>query len=1353
MTQRGSGITDHAARTTDSPRAPAIRRRWPWIALGVAALLVALLAAGTAWLVRTAQGVALVVRAIDALLPERITATGIRGAFATGIEIDELRVEAGRTVVMLTGLRGSVDAFAPLARRLSLAELSAERVAVLLPPVPTPRPAQVPARIDAPLTIDAYALRIGEFAIEREQPIFRMNAIDAALAFGPRGTEVRRFAADIAGNRLTLVGTLGPARPFPIDAGGTLVSRLVVGGGAEPATLDAPVQATWRALESLEQLELNAGVTGGPAYAARGALRVRIAPFATEALQSLDADVGGIDPAAWLAAAPHADLEFRAQLRPRAADAFTLSGPIQVVNRRPGAIDGGRIPLRELRGRLTAHAGALALDDARALLARGAATGRFALDWQRRTAPRWDVAARLDGVDPAAIHTRAQPMSVDGRLAARSGAEGTRVQAQLRARAAPGRPPFGLDAELRIDADRIALEQGRLRLDGGYAQLTGELSQRHARAFSVSGTLRDLNPGLLVKGADARLNGELRAEGALNPAPRASVHATLTDSVLLGRPLRGRIDARWLGEDDVRIDADLAVRSAALAVRGGLGTGEGGTVRNLEMSLSAPAVEELGLPLRASVEARATLSGDLRAPAIDASVEANRIVYAGQRIGRFTARLRYGGGADGSLEVALGLREHRHPRGDALSIAEAQLQAAGTLREHRLTLAAHTVDGTPLAAALVGGWRGDGATGAWRGRVQSASAAGAFDAMLAAPAELAIGANGGSFGPAQLRVHGARVADARLQWRREGREPVLESSGLFADLVLAATAGAGETPLALRGEWRLRAARALDAHVLIERSSGDVHTGTATRRASMGLSELRVEATVRSDRLEARAAARGSEVGAVTAALRAELEGGDDGWRIARQRPFSGELDASVPSLAWINPFLSANLRESIRVGGSVQASLRLAGTPAAPRASGFVNADALRIAWIEQGVRLDNGVVRARLDVGAGGVTEIVFDTVRFSGPPRFVPDDRRVRQVLGAQSQGSLEATGRVKLPALEGVVQMQFVRFPLIQQRDRWAVGTGGANMVFSPKRVRLDGALVADAGYIDIARPTVPALSDDVIVVRATDAPSVRRQATEPRVAFDFDFGIDLGPAFVLRGSGVDARLAGALRVRHEGRGVIRATGTVEARDGTYEGYGQKLVIERGRINFQGPIDNPGLDILALRKGLPVDVGVTITRTAANPLVRLYSDPPQADFETLSWLVLGRPAEASRGDNVALARAAVGLLGGSGEGVPTQLARRLGIDEFSIRTAEVAGSGSLLPRQSVAGRVRSDASTLGGEIVTIGKRLSDELTLSYEQATTGTSNVVQLSYRLTQRLSVIARAGTENALDLVYSFAFD
>ena len=231
------------------------------------------------------------------------------------------------------------------------------------------------------------------------------------------------------------------------------------------------------------------------------------------------------------------------------------------------------------------------------------------------------------------------------------------------------------------------------------------------------------------------------------------------------------------------------------------------------------------------------------------------------------------------------------------------------------------------------------------------------------------------------------------------------------------------------------------------------------------------------------------------------------------------------------------------------------------------------------------------------------------------------------------------------------------------------------------------------------------------------------------------------------------------MRSEGRGFIRASGALNAVDGVYEGYGQKLKITRGRLNFQGPVDNPGLDILALRTDLPQeagDIGVSITRTAANPLIRLYSDPPLADYQALSWLVLGRPAE-SGADNVALARAAVGLLAGSGEGLPSTLARQLGIDEISLRSGQVGSATSLLPRQSVAGNLRGDtvgtAGAAGAEIITIGKRVNEALSISYEQALSGAANVVQLSYQLSRRVSLIARAGTENALDLVFSFAFD
>ena len=51
-------------------------------------------------------------------------------------------------------------------------------------------------------------------------------------------------------------------------------------------------------------------------------------------------------------------------------------------------------------------------------------------------------------------------------------------------------------------------------------------------------------------------------------------------------------------------------------------------------------------------------------------------------------------------------------------------------------------------------------------------------------------------------------------------------------------------------------------------------------------------------------------------------------------------------------------------------------------------------------------------------------------------------------------------------------------------------------------------------------------------------------------------------------------------------AVTATGTIEAKEGRYEGFGQRLVIRRARLNFQGAPDNPSLDVLAVREGLPV-----------------------------------------------------------------------------------------------------------------------------------------------------------------------
>ena len=81
--------------------------------------------------------------------------------------------------------------------------------------------------------------------------------------------------------------------------------------------------------------------------------------------------------------------------------------------------------------------------------------------------------------------------------------------------------------------------------------------------------------------------------------------------------------------------------------------------------------------------------------------------------------------------------------------------------------------------------------------------------------------------------------------------------------------------------------------------------------------------------------------------------------------------------------------------------------------------------------------------------------------------------------------------------------------------------------------------------------------------------------------------------------------------------------------------------------------------------------------------------------------------------------------------------------------------LFDNQDIAfGTLRSGGSSASStDFVALGKRLTDELYVTFEQALSGAEYYVALNYQLTRRLSVIARAGSTNALDLVYSLAFD
>ena len=139
---------------------------------------------------------------------------------------------------------------------------------------------------------------------------------------------------------------------------------------------------------------------------------------------------------------------------------------------------------------------------------------------------------------------------------------------------------------------------------------------------------------------------------------------------------------------------------------------------------------------------------------------------------------------------------------------------------------------------------------------------------------------------------------------------------------------------------------------------------------------------------------------------------------------------------------------------------------------------------------------------------------------------------------------------------------------------------------------------------------------------------------------------------------------------------------------------------------------------------------MTGPAQTPRIRLYSEPELADYDKLSWLMLGRaPDGLGRSDTALLQRAALALLSGKGQNPTDALLEGLGLTDFSVRQ----GDGD--SRET---------------IVSLGKQLSRRWYLGYERSVNATTGTWQLIYRIAQRFTLRAQSGSENALDMIWSW---
>ncbi|NMK47123.1 translocation/assembly module TamB domain-containing protein [Achromobacter sp. Bel] len=550
----------------------------------------------------------------------------------------------------------------------------------------------------------------------------------------------------------------------------------------------------------------------------------------------------------------------------------------------------------------------------------------------------------------------------------------------------------------------------------------------------------------------------------------------------------------------------------------------------------------------------------------------------------------------------------------------------------------------------------------------------------------------------------------------------------------------GQRRIALDLLWDLKFDGRLGGKARIARRDGDLLI-PGDPPIPLGVKALVLDVTAtptsaNASRLDAKinlaTAKMGTVNGTGSAVLVVDAKGG---MALDERQPLRAKLDADIADLAWIGLFVG----DSMEVGGALKANLEAQGTLAGKwSATGTIRGDKLRVVRIDDGVRLIDGTLSARLDGD-----RLVLDSLRFPASLRVMPAEWRTKEWITTNPEakgGYAEAKGQWNFIDGGGAIKLTLYRFPALQRSDRYAMVSGVIDLTAAMPRIEIVGDLKADAGWFSLEiLQGVPSLDDDVKVVRAGQDPT----AVSTPLQTSMNLKFDMGPRFYITGMGLDAGLLGSIQILlNDGR--LSGVGQLRTRGGGIEAYGQKLRLSRGTLTFQGRLDNPLLDIEALRTGEQVEAGVKVVGTAQRPRIDLVSYPDVSDVEKLSWLLLGRGPDESGSDAALLVSVGTALLGG---GQPFY--KQFGLDDVSVRTGNIGSSGSILPDRTVAGDVNRDSdSQLATQFLVASKSFANGITLSVEQALAGSDTVGRASYRLARGLSVDLKGGSVNGIALVY-----
>ena len=850
-------------------------------------------------------------------------------------------------------------------------------------------------------------------------------------------------------------------------------------------------------------------------------------------------------------------------------------------------------------------------------------------------------------------------------------------------------PPKRLAAiqlQVRGNTRRVELEQLDIAQAAGRLAMNGAVDFKPQLAWQVSAKAQRFDPGAFAAGWKGNLNFALTSEGRmLEQGPQAKLELTQLAGRLRDRALNG--SAHLMLTPDMTLAGNLQLKSGQSALNL---QGQRGSVMNASLQLDVPSVNDWLPQGSGKVSGQITARGKWPELRIVGQIDGSEL-----RLATMTAD---------RLGLDFDVRQPKTPQGQlrvqasklqasSLAFESFELRLQGNERKHTLQLSA---PGRPLAAQLELTGQREGST--WSGSLRSLvlDVRRAARLQLQQPVEL-------KFADQGFSASRGCLADRDIRLCLEGET---QSNGVLhanysarnVPLGLADALTSGDLPMTFSGViegegniWRSERGE-LNGSVQLRSAEGRVARRPAARGDEpdvlLEYANLDLSARLTGPAARASLQARINQSGSLQGNLQATGLG-------TAATNVDGTVAADMPSLSFVELFAP----QLANVKGRAQLSAKVSGALPQPRIAGELNATELAADVAAVGLKLNNGHLTAKPRSNVG---EFDLEGAITSGG-------------------GALSFTG---VAATSGTAQVQ------LQGQNFLAADIPGAKVVMNPKlefvrteeRMTLSGDVHLPAADVNLQKlprgERSQAASADVVVIDAKTRAETQMESIPLLAAIN----VSLGDKVNLTGFGLQATVTGRLAVREAPGAPTTGSGQVQVA-GTYKAYGQDLTIREGQLFFAAtPLDNPRLNLVAVRQVNEVTAGIRVTGNAQAPQLTVFSDPPMGQSNALSYLVAGKPLSdigAGDGDGDAVQSAARSLGTAAGGLLAKNIGRRLGVDEVTVKENEA----------------------LGGAALTVGQYLSPRLYLSYGVGLFEPGEVLTLRYKLSRDLALEALNGPE------------